>query len=302
MAAGSPFTSSEREAIWGRVHLDLLQHAGAVPDSRFHYDFSSFVPDFRGSSSAIDRIVQLPCYISANTILVTPDNSLEQLRYRALKDGKKLLVATYKLSRGFVLLDPKRISEDQFEMASLLDTMERPGIGRSLTLAQMEEKVDLCVTGVLAVTEQGVIIRESPNYFEIQWRILLDRKVLEKETPVIAVAHSCQVIGWAEELLKKSPSDGQLHIIPNFIVTPERVTTSSGVGELSANIDFDALDPKLFATIPVLQELRGIQMMEEIMKGAGFPQEPLKPTPTMPDADEQLGISIVEKLMRGYKV
>jgi len=300
MASGSTLTYPEREAIWGHVRLDLLQHAGAIPDSRFHYDFSSFVPDFRGSSSAIDRIVQLPCYISANTILVTPDNSLEQLRHRALKDGKKVLVATYKLLRGFVLLDPKRISEDKYEMASLLDIMERPGIGRPLTLAQMEE-VDLCVTGVLAITEQGITIRKSSNYFEIQWGILLDRKALDQKTPVVAIAHSCQVIGRAEELKQLQP-DGQLHITPDFIVTPERVIASSSVEKASANIDLDALDPGLFATIPLLQELKGIQMMEKIMKGAGFPQQAPKVTPTMPDADEQLGISIVEKLMRGYKV
>jgi 5-formyltetrahydrofolate cyclo-ligase len=300
MASSETLTYPEREAIWGHVRSDLLQHAGAIPDSRFHYDFSSFVPDFRGSSSAIDRIVQLPCYISANTILVTSDNSLEQLRYRALKDGKKVLVATYKLLRGFVLLDPKRISEDKYEMASLLDIMERPGIGRPLTLDQVEE-VDLCVTGVLAITEQGTTIRKSSNYFEIQWGILLDRKALDQKTPVIAIAHSCQVIGRAEELKQLRP-DGQLHITPDFIVTPERVIASSSVEKPSANIDLDALDPGLFATIPLLQELKGIQMMEKIMKDAGFPQQAPEVTPTMPDADEQLGISIVEKLMRGYKV
>jgi 5-formyltetrahydrofolate cyclo-ligase len=73
-APASPDADSSRKLIWARVYQDLIQHA--IPDARFNYDFMSFTPDFRGSASAIDRLVSLPCYQSASVILVTPDNSL----------------------------------------------------------------------------------------------------------------------------------------------------------------------------------------------------------------------------------
>ncbi|KAF2788554.1 hypothetical protein K505DRAFT_328855 [Melanomma pulvis-pyrius CBS 109.77] len=300
MAADSSSTCHERENIWGRVHSKLLRHA--VPDSRFDYDFSSFVPDFRGSSSAIDRIVELACYKSANTILITSDNSLEQLRHRALRDEKRVLVGTHKLRRGFVLLDPKMISEDKHEKASWLDGMERPGIGRPVTLTQLEEKVDLCVTGVLAVSGQGDVIKRSPQYFEIQWGMLLDMNVLDRNTPVIAVAHSCQVVNEEGTGVERIRTDGQWNITPDYVVTPEKALKLQGVERPGVGIQFDTLDSELLVTIPSLQELKGIQMMEQIMKGANFAQETSKPSPSVPNVDEQLGISMVERIMKGYKV
>jgi 5-formyltetrahydrofolate cyclo-ligase len=301
MAADLSRTTLKREAIWRRVHSDLLQHA--IPDSRFHFDFSSFVPDFRGSSSAVDRLVQLPCYSSANTILISPDNSLERLRHRALKDGKKVVVATHKLRRGFVLLDPKRISDDKHELASWLDGMERPGVGQTMSLTQLEEKekIDLCISGALAVSEQGVAIRDNPQHFGIQWGILLDRAVLKRETPVILVAHGCQVVDVEEEELKDLTPGARWETTPDFIVTPDMTSKVKKAERPIVGILFETLDPELLATTPLLQELKGIQMMEQIMQGAGFTQESSRLIPSSPDADEQLGIAIVEKLMRGYK-
>ncbi|KAF2704956.1 hypothetical protein K504DRAFT_104417 [Pleomassaria siparia CBS 279.74] len=287
--------SHEREAIWARVRSNLLRHA--IPDSRLDYDFSSFVPDFRGSSHAIDGVIKLPCYQSAQTILITPDNSLEQLRYRALQDGKKVVVGTHKLRRGFVLLDPKLIIKDKHELASCLDGMERPGIGRHTSLAQLEEKVDMCVTGALVVSGQGMVLKKSSQYFELQWGMLTDRKVLDQKTPVVIVTHDCQVVDTEDCMSSTRQSD----IIPDFIVTPETVHEIKEANRPAVGIQFDTVDPELLATIPSLQELKGIQMMEQIMKGAGFAQETLNLSPAAPSADEQLGISMVERIMAGYK-
>ena len=288
------------EAVWHRVRSNLLQHA--VPDSRFHHDFSFFVPDFRGSAVAIGRIAELPCYQSAKTVLVTPDNCLEQLRHQALKDGKKLLVATYKLQRGFVLLDPERIGEDRLEMASWLDGMERPGIGRHVSLAQIADKVDLCVTGVLAITGEGVILQPTPQCFEIQWGMLSDRKLLNPKTPIVALAHCCQVVDDEVVMPVNIMSDGPRRIRPDFIATPEKVIEVHGTERSVQEFKVERLDPKLVTGIPPLQELQGIQMMERIMSASGFGQENPKSDSSALSADEQLGISIVDRLMKGYKV
>ena len=301
-APASPDADSSRKLIWARVYQDLIQHA--IPDARFNYDFMSFTPDFRGSASAIDRLVSLPCYQSASVILVTPDNSLEQLRYRALKDGKRVLVATYRLRRGFVLLHPGRISETKYEMAACLDGMEKPGIGRAVSLSQMQDeclKVDMCAIGGLVFNAQGVTIWEGHNLFEVQWAMLQDLKVLQPNTPVVAVAHACQVVDEAQLGVEKVTPTTSGEVQSDFVVTPDALYEVAGAVKPTGALDFDTVDPEGIQNIPPLQELRGIRMMEQIMQREGFTsakeEKPEKP----PSADEQMGISIVEKLMQGYR-
>jgi 5-formyltetrahydrofolate cyclo-ligase len=298
----SPSPDERRKLIWGRVYQQLVRHA--IPDSRFNLDFMSFTPDFRGSSSAIDRLVALPCYKSAETILVTPDNSLEQLRRRALKDGKRVLVATYNLRRGFFLLHPGRINDSKFELAASLDGMEKPGIGRAVALAQMRDegmKIDMCAIGGLAFNAQGVTVWEGHNLFEVQWAMLQDMKILQPKAPVIAVAHACQVVDEAQMGVDIFQADKTGEVQCDFVVTPEQVFEIDGATKPTGSINFDAVDPDGMSNIPPLQELRGIRMMEKIMHKEGFSQAPEKEEAKPPSADEQMGINIVEKLMQSFK-
>ncbi|CAN9265161.1 unnamed protein product [Alternaria alternata] len=301
-APASPDADSSRKLIWARVYQDLIQHA--IPDARFNYDFISFSPDFRGSASAIDRLVSLPCYQSASVILVTPDNSLEQLRYRALKDGKRVLVATYRLRRGFVLLHPGRINESKYEMAACLDGMEKPGIGRAVSLSQMRDeclKVDMCAIGGLVFNAQGVTIWEGHNLFEVQWAMLQDLKVLQPNTPVVAVAHACQVVDEAQLGVEKVTPTTSGEVQSDFVVTPDALYEVAGAVKPTGALNFDTVDPEGIHNIPPLQELRGIRMMEQIMQREGFTSEKEEKPEKPPSADEQMGISIVEKLMQGYR-
>jgi 5-formyltetrahydrofolate cyclo-ligase len=293
-----------RKLIWAHVYQELTRHA--VPDSRFHRDFMSFTPDFRGSSAAIDRLVALPCYQSAGTILVTPDNSLEQLRLRALRDGKRCLVATYNLRRGFVLLHPGRIPESKYELAACLDGMEKPGIGRAVTLAQLRDEclqVDMCAIGGLVFNGQGVTIWEGHNLFEVQWAMLQDMKILQPTAQVVAVAHACQVVDEAQLGVETVKPDKRGEVQCDFVVTPERVLEVEAAIKPAGAIDFEHVDPEGLRNIPPLQELRGIRIMEKIMLNGGWDQDEEKEEekPKPPSAEEQMGISIVERLMQSYK-
>ena len=41
-------------------------------------------------------------YRDANLVFITPDSCLEQLRYRTLLEGKRILMTTYAITRGFL--------------------------------------------------------------------------------------------------------------------------------------------------------------------------------------------------------
>lgn len=302
MAAARPSSDERSRLIWSRVYQELIQDA--VPDARFNYDFMCFTPDFRGSRAAIDRLTALPCYQAAHVILVTPDNSLEHLRAQALKDGKRLLVATYRLRRGFILLNPARIDETKHHLAACLDGMEKPGLGRPVTLAQMRDeglKIDLCVTGGLIFNVQGVTIWEGQNLFEVQWALLQDMGVLPTDAPVAAIAHACQVVDEARlsmEVIKPTrPGEVQC----DFVITPEAMFHVTGAIRPTGSLNFDTVDPDGLQHIPPLQELRGIRMMENIMQKEGFTPEVKKHKGQPPSAEEQMGIDIIDKLMQNYK-
>ncbi|KAL1645092.1 hypothetical protein SLS61_008525 [Didymella pomorum] len=289
--------------LWAAVYQQLLRHA--LPDSRFNYDFLQSTPDFRGSEGAVNRVAELQCYKDAKTVLVTSDNSCEGIRHRALRDGKKVVVGTYRLRRGFVVLDSKSIAESRLEAAASLDGMEKPGIGRRLDLSQLRDegiKIDVCVLGGLVFNEQGVVVWEGSALFEVQWALLQDLKVLNRSALVVAVAHECQVVDEAQHNLDQIKADQSGEVQCDFVITPERVLEVKGAVKPSGGVDFTKVDPEALNNIPPLQELKGIRMMEQIMSSGGFgAKEEKEEESKTPSAEEQMGIDIVERLMRGLK-
>ncbi|KAH7119838.1 hypothetical protein B0J11DRAFT_71315 [Dendryphion nanum] len=298
-----PDLSSIQGLIDEHVYPKLLEHA--VPDARLHYRFSEFIPDFRGSTLAINHVRTLPEYKCAHTILVTPDNSLELLRQRALEDGKKVLVATHQLKRGYVLLDPTRIDKTKFEIASILDVMERPGLGRYLSLAELQDEgiyVDLWITGFIAMTPRGVLLQESQNHIQWQWRMLSYQGIIEHRTPLVGVGHDSQILDEKKfNVVEIKPQKD--HVQYDIIVSTDSTIRVNGAYKPSKSDCETLLDGPIsdnLSNIPSLAEVKGILMMNRIMRSHGIGQENKKPQE--PTSDEQMGIDIINRLMRDNKV
>ncbi|KAJ9612603.1 hypothetical protein H2200_004200 [Cladophialophora chaetospira] len=244
---------SIRRLVWPRLR------EVALPDSRFHFDFSSFIADFHGSEAVTKRLVSLPCYNRAKVVFITPDNCLEQLRLRALQDGKKVLVTTYAIKRGFWLLDPVIITAPEARrLASFLDAMEKPGLGRHLSLAEMQQlglQVDLMVTGTGAINEAGIRFGKGHGFFDLEWAMLTSISVVHLSTPCVAVVHDCQVL---KETLKPEAFD----TVCDYIVTPTRVIeVQEPVHKPACGILWEKLQPGMLEDIPPLRELRELQGM-----------------------------------------
>jgi 5-formyltetrahydrofolate cyclo-ligase len=293
---------NQRLKAWHHVRSQLARYA--IPDSRFHHDIAAFVPDFQKSSIAIDRILGLDLYKSADAVFTSSDNSLEYMRHRVLKDGKRLLVATRGLRRGFVLIDPRKISEDRYELASCLDGVEKPGIGRHITLAQLQEEgiaVDLFVMGAWTVSRRGIQVWSNSETSRHAWLLLADRAILRTETPFITVVHGCQVMD-VEKAEAVDKQDQRDDLQCDYIVTPKEVIRVEKPERPDTSGSWlDKVDDDLMHSAPPLQELKGIKTIERIMEGAGLPQESERVDTKLPDNQEQMGIDIVTRLMKGYK-
>ena len=235
--------SEIREQVWSK-----LRHV-ALPDSRFHFDFGSFIADFHGSSDAVHRLREHQSYKAAKTIFITPDNCTEALRRRALEDGKLVLVTTYAIRRGFWLLDP-RIPADKFEYAATLDGLEKMGEPASLEAMRFSElKIDLMVTGTGAINMDGVRFGKGHGFFDLEWAMLFTAGLISQETQTVAIVHDFQIL--AEQL-----SPEEFDTACDFVVTPTRLLEVPGAKKPVCGILWEKLAPGMFDSIPPLRELR----------------------------------------------
>jgi 5-formyltetrahydrofolate cyclo-ligase len=234
-----------RQQIWERLRPI------AKPDSRFHFDFTNVIPDFQGSEQAVQRLVSQPLYSDVRYAFVTPDNGLAELRRRMLDDGKTLVVSTYGIHRGFVLLEPSRIAREHTLFASWLDGLEY--FGRPIALDEIANRgrFDLMVTGASAVSVNGVRFGKGHGYFDLEWGMVTDIGVADERSTVIAVVHDVQVV---EEDLVPSETD----ILVDAVATPTRYFNVKR-GKRPKGIKWNLLEPEQLASTPPLQELQRMQ-------------------------------------------
>lgn len=221
----------------------------AVPDSRFHLDFAEFIPDFSGSERALARLCGLPCYRSGRHAFITPDNCLAALRSRMLRDGMSMVVSTYGIYRGFVLLEPGMVPEGEETFAGWLDGLEH--FGRPVTLAEIAARgaFDFMVTGASAVSLNGVRFGKGHGFFDLEWGIFTDLGVAGEETPVVAVVHDVQVV---EEQLAPSPTD----VIVDYIATPDTMHEAPRTLPRPRGVKWELLAAETIEATPPLGELR----------------------------------------------
>jgi 5-formyltetrahydrofolate cyclo-ligase len=234
-----------RERIWSRLR-DV-----ALPDSRFHLDFADVIPDFQGSEAATGRLVQLPFYESGSYAFITPDNCLVDLRRRMLEVGKTMVVSTYGIYRGFVLLEAGMVPKGQELFAAWLDGLEH--FGRPITLAEIgtRGRFDFMVTGASAVSREGVRFGKGHGFFDLEWGMFTEMGVVGEATPVAAVVHDVQVV---EERLEPGPTD----ITVDWIATPGALHRVER-GLRPHGVHWQLLSPAQITATPPLQELQRIQ-------------------------------------------
>jgi 5-formyltetrahydrofolate cyclo-ligase len=234
--------SEIREEVWKKLY------AVAYPDPIFDYDFSNFIADFQGSQKCVDLITNLDVWKHSGLVFITPDNSLIGLREHAIRSGKRFVMTTYGIRRGFILIDPAQIPKEQATLASTLYGAEL--FGRKISLKDLTQlgMLDLVITGAAAVTTQGVRFGKGHGYFDIEWGIFTSLKLVDSRCKVITVVHDCQV---TQEDFKPDSHD----TITDYVVTPSRVIDIQSKYAKPTGIDPTHLTKELLDTIPPLTEL-----------------------------------------------
>jgi 5-formyltetrahydrofolate cyclo-ligase len=233
-----------RERIW-REMLRVCR-----PDSRFHWDFSSFIADFEGSEECALRVRELPAYRAAERLFITPDNATERLRRYAMLDGKTIVMTTYAITRGFLILEPGAVPAGEERYAATLDGMDT--YARPTTLAELAggAAITMLVTGGSAVATNGVRFGKGHGYFDLEWALLSEVGCVGTATEIVDVVHDCQVV---EDHLV-----GLRHDAPvDWIVTPTRTLRAYHPADRPrGQVFWDLLDGSPLSATPPVRELR----------------------------------------------
>lgn len=235
----------EREQIAAAISREM--RAVAEPDSHFHLDFSQFIPGFVGSAAAAARLADFACYREAKQVFVTPDNGLLPLRRRLLEEGRDIVLPSYGLHRGFILIEAAAVPPGQALFASWLDGVDH--FGRPVSLAELKARgpFDLIVAGASAVTLAGLRFGMGAHYLDVEWGIFAETGLAGADTTVAALVHDLQVV---DADLPIRPTD----VLADRIVTPTR-TLNVPVAARPAGLDWSLVDDCGLSDAPPLIEL-----------------------------------------------
>jgi len=169
------------------------------------------IPNFIGAKKAAQKMKQLPEYKAAKIVFCNPDSPQRPVREIILMDGKVLVMATPKLRKGFLLLDPSKIPQNRIFEASTI----RGAFKHGRLVKPSEVKVDLFVAGSVAVSLDGGRLGKGTGYSDQEYAILKESGSLAPGIIVVTTVHDVQIV---EKIA------GEEWDIPvNVIVTPTRV-------------------------------------------------------------------------------
>jgi len=168
------------------------------------------IPNFVGAEAAADKLRQLEEWKRAKVVFVNPDSPQRKVRENALKDGKILIMASPRLKRGFILIDPAKVQGKE-HFASTIKGAFQFGVE-----TQDLPKPDLIVEGSVAVDLQGHRLGKGHGYGDVEIEIL-ERRF--GEIPVATTVHDMQVV----ENVPFEEKDKKV----SLIVTPTRVIRSN---------------------------------------------------------------------------
>lgn len=199
------------------------------------------IPNFVGSGEAAKKLRELESYRSAKIIMINPDAAQLAVRELALRDGKRLLMATPKLRKGFILLDPARISNPS-AAASIRGAFKqgRPADPRNL-------EVDLIVEGSVAVDPKGGRLGKGGGFGDLEVAILRASGATTDATPIVTTVHELQVVEKVPMTEHDAPVD--------FILTPERVIEVKP-HRPKPGLIWELLANDAFKRMPILAEVR----------------------------------------------
>jgi 5-formyltetrahydrofolate cyclo-ligase len=187
-----------REKIWSKIKCSGI----AV----FPLPCRDRIPNFKGAEAAAEKLRQLEEWEKAKVVFVNPDSPQRKVRENTLKDGKTLIMASPRLKKGFILINPARVKEKE-RFTSTIKGAFKFGVE-----VHDFPKPDLVVEGSVAADMHGHRLGKGYGYGDMEIQTL--KRMFGKVLVAITV-HDIQVV-------KEVPFEEKDEKV-SVIVTPTRV-------------------------------------------------------------------------------
>jgi 5-formyltetrahydrofolate cyclo-ligase len=223
-----------RTYIW-----KLLEDRGV---SRFPKPIFGRIPNFVGAEEAAEKLSEQEEWKEASVIFVSPDSPQRHVRYLGLLQGKLVVMATPRLREGFLLLDPEKIPITRYSEASTISGAFKYG-KKVLEVP----KVDLKVTGSVAVDREGGRVGKGHGYSDLEYGILGEIGAMDERTPVATTVHDLQIV----ERVPMEPQDMPVYLI----VTPSKIIRTGRFGK--PRILWELITQDIEREVPIIRYLKG---------------------------------------------
>lgn len=224
-----------REYVWERL--------SEVGVARFPFPPTGRIPNFSGAEQAARRLSEQEVFQGAEIIKINPDSPQRPVREVALRRGKTVLVPTPRLRGGFLIFDPETIDDSDIRDATMISRWEP--FARTLALDEVP-KVDLIVTGCVAVTGEGKRAGKGHGYSDLEYAIL--RELGYPPAPVVTTVHD-------EQVVDDFPVEAH-DLALSMVVTPTEVFEVKKEVAGPDGIDWSLLSDEDLEAMPVLRQVK----------------------------------------------
>lgn len=190
-----------REEIWS-----VLENKDLIRTSKSCF---GKIPNFKGASKAALRLQNTDEWQNSETVFASPDSALREVREYALRDGKVLVMATPKIKKGYLLINPQNMNGNE-KRASTIEGAFRWG-----KTVKNFPRIDLVVEGSLGVDLTGNRLGKGGGFADQEIAHLFSNGAIDGNTPICTILHPLQI-------LDKIPIEGHDKKI-NMIVTQDMI-------------------------------------------------------------------------------
>jgi len=165
------------------------------------------IPNFEGAEKAAKLLSSLPEWKKAKIIFSNPDSAQRPVRELALKEGKILIMATPRLKKGYLKIDPREVKGKEKKASTIAGAFKYGKPIKDLP------KPDLIVTGCVAVSKNNFYrLGKGGGYGDKEIKTLYEKFGF---IPVVTTVHEMQLM----DEVPYENHDTQVDII----VTPLRI-------------------------------------------------------------------------------
>ncbi|XP_067140034.1 methenyltetrahydrofolate synthase domain-containing protein isoform X2 [Centruroides vittatus] len=236
---------SIRQKVWTYLEQNDL---ACFPRPVYHR-----IPNFKGANEAAAKVAELEEFKRARVVKVNPDKPQEHVRFLVLEANKTLLVPTPRLRSGLLnrIVPPLGCNKNVLRICSTSRGVKEFSVSIDL---QSKIKIDLIITGSVAVSLSGFRIGKGEGYADIGYAMMRIIGIVDENTPVVTTVHDCQVL---DDLPQELFNEYDLPV--DIIITPTKIIRCQPILPKPKDINWSMITKEKFQEIPILKTLKNYQ-------------------------------------------